>query len=316
MQDAPLSQIVRDRIGPESKLALLRASLERDYSIFVPSVRDSYESNPGSFCSLGEEICSGLAVNFAQLSFDDFCRYYADFTIEQNRLQRAYIRSGNYSCGTHEHANKLVYQQDERMRCYMIAAVITQFFWPHHLSVFQFFLHEFVQKNAEGVETVIEFAPGHGFFGRKALEIWSEASLTGIDISRESVETSRKMGSSTPMASRLNYIVGNALDWRGRKASRVIAGELLEHLDQPQMLMDSIYNSLLPGGCAFVTAAITAAQMDHVWEFKDTKEVFAMATKAGLELKSFIEKAPKVIQKNTDKIPRVLAMVLSRPVTA
>jgi 2-polyprenyl-3-methyl-5-hydroxy-6-metoxy-1,4-benzoquinol methylase len=313
MQDAPLSQIVCDQIGPESKLALLIASLERDYSIFVPSVRDSHESNPSLFCSLGEEICVGLLNKFPQLSVNDFCHYYAEFTIEQNRHQRAYVRTGIYVCGSHEQANEEVYQNDERMRSYMIVTILTQFLWPHHLSIFGFFLNEFIGKNAEGATRIIEFAPGHGFFGRKALEAWRTATLTGIDISGEAVEISKGMAAATDVADRTRYLTGNALDWCGEPANRVIAGELLEHLDQPQMLMNSVFNTLVPGGCAFVTAALTAAHMDHVWEFKTSEEVFEMASAAGLELRSHLEAAPLVIPKNTDKVPRVLAMVLARP---
>jgi hypothetical protein len=47
---------------------------------------------------------------------NDFCPYYAEFTIEQNRHQRAYVRTGIYVCGSHEQANEEVYQNDERMR--------------------------------------------------------------------------------------------------------------------------------------------------------------------------------------------------------
>jgi len=313
MQHAPLSQIIRDQIGPASKLALLLASLEQNYSIFVPSVNDSYQSNPSLFCSLGEEICSSLLVRFPQLSVDDFCHYYADFTIEQNRHQRSYVRTGVYVCGSHEQANEKVYQNDECMRSYMIVTILTQFLWPHHLSIFEFFLNEFIGKNASGATRIIEFAPGHGFFGRKALEVWTLAALTGIDISGEAVEISKGMAAATDVADRTRYLTGNALDWRGEPADRVIAGELLEHLDQPQMLMDSVFNTLVPGGCAFVTAALTAAHMDHVWEFKTSREVFEMASNAGLVLKNHLEAAPLVIPKNTDKIPRVLAMVLERP---
>lgn len=231
MLDAPLGQIVRDRIGPDSKLALLLASLERDYSIVVPSVWGSYAGNPGLFCTIGEQICSGLVAKFSELTVDDFCRYDADFTIEQNRHQRAYVR-------------------------------------------------------------------------------------TGIDISGEAVEISRGMAAATNVAPSTTYLTGNAFDWRGERADRVIAGELLEHLNQPQMLMDSLFNTLVPGWCAFVTAALTAAHMDHVWEFKTSQEVFDMAAKAGLELKGYLEAAPLVVPKNTDKIPRVLAMVLARPLTS
>jgi 2-polyprenyl-3-methyl-5-hydroxy-6-metoxy-1,4-benzoquinol methylase len=315
MQSALLSQIVRDQVGPASKLALLLESLERDYSIFVPSVRDSYESNQGLFCDLGEEICSGLLAKFPQLSVDDFCHYYADFTIEQNRHQRAYVRTGVYVCGSHEQANEEVYQNDERMRSYMIVTILTQFLWPHHLSIFNFFLTEFVEKNTDGATRIIEFAPGHGFFGRKALAVWKKATLTGIDISGEAVEISKGMAAATDVAERTSYLTGNALDWRGESAERVIAGELLEHLDQPQMLMNSVFNTLVPGGCAFVTAALTAAHMDHVWEFKTSQEVFEMASNAGLVLQNHLEAAPLVVPKNTDKIPRVLAMVLVRPAT-
>lgn len=313
MQNAPLSQTIRNRITPESKLALLLETLERDYPIFIPSVNDSFISNPDFFCAIGEEICTGLLAKFPSLTVDDFCLYYADFTIEQNRHQRAYVRTGIYCCGSHEQANEEVYQNDERMRSYMIVTILTQFLWPHHLSIFQFFLREFAQTHAEGVGTVIEFAPGHGFFGRKALEAWPDATLTGIDISAEAVNISKGMAAANAVAQRTQYITGNALDFLGAPADRVIAGELLEHLDQPQMLMDSVFNTLVSGGYAFVTAALTAAHMDHVTEFKTSQEVFDMATKAGLQVDSYLEAAPLVIPKGTNKIPRVLAMVLHRP---
>jgi 2-polyprenyl-3-methyl-5-hydroxy-6-metoxy-1,4-benzoquinol methylase len=316
MQDALLSQTTRERISPDSKLALLLATLESDYPIFIPSVWDSYNSNPAFFCAIGEEICSGLLAKFPSLRVEDFCSYYADFTIEQNRHQRAYVRTGNYVCGSHEQANEEVYQNDERMRSYMIVTILTQFLWPHHLAIFQFFLRDFAQAHAAGAGTVIEFAPGHGYFGRKALQAWPEATLTGIDISGEAVAISEGMAAATDVAPRTRYLTGNALDWRGAPADRVIAGELLEHLDQPQMLMDSVFNTLVPGGCAFVTAALTAAHMDHVTEFKTSQEVFDMATKAGLVVENYLEAAPLVVPKNTDKIPRVLAMVLARPAVA
>jgi 2-polyprenyl-3-methyl-5-hydroxy-6-metoxy-1,4-benzoquinol methylase len=313
MSTTTLSQVVRERIHQDSRLAMLLETMEREYPFFIQSITNSFESDPELFCAIGEEICLGLSETFPMFDAADFSQYYADFTIEQNRHQRTYVRTGVYLCSSHEQANLAVYQNADRMRSYMIAALLTHFLWPHHLSIFRFFMNDFVQEQAPGVQIVREFAPGHGYFGRKSLAAWANAKLTGIDISAEAVAMSVNMATHSPVANRVSYIVGNALDWEGPSVDRVIAGELLEHLDQPQILMDAVYQALRPGGTAFVTAALTAAQMDHVTEFKTSEEVFKLAQNAGLDLVKHLEAGPQIVPKDTDKIPRVLAMVLRRP---
>jgi 2-polyprenyl-3-methyl-5-hydroxy-6-metoxy-1,4-benzoquinol methylase len=61
-------------------------------------------------------------------------------------------------------------------------------------------------------------------------------------------------------------------------------GEVLEHVEAPLAFLAKIRSLAAPGGFVFVTTAINAPAVDHIWLFRSPAEVTAMAAAAGLRV--------------------------------
>jgi SAM-dependent methyltransferase len=195
----------------------------------------------------------------------------------------------------------------------MASLLLTQFLWPHHLEVVRFFRDKFVPLLADDAQ-ILEFAPGHGLYGRLAVEQKKRSQLLGVDISPVSTALAASLAEVEGCADRARYQQGDVL-LGGKflpKCDAVVAGELLEHLDQPKQLIEAVARQLSPGGLAFVTGAITAANLDHVYEFKGPEDVIALLDGTPLKLVDQLLVAPKTLRPGTKLVPRVLAMVLKR----
>ncbi len=61
-----------------------------------------------------------------------------------------------------------------------------------------------------------------------------------------------------------------------RSYDRIVCGELLEHLENPEELLHKLDGLLAPNGKIFLTTAIWAASLDHIYLFRSTAEARAM----------------------------------------
>lgn len=296
-------------------LSELLAIFERDDPKSLKSIRHAREIDPQLFDAVGEKILVAMKKYFPESNLADLAKAYSVFTFEQNWLQAQYDRTGKFACAcdTHAAANSAVYQNTEVMANYYAVLLLTQFLWPHHLEIVRFYSERFVPLLGDDCQ-ILEMAPGHGLYGRLILEQKSHAQLLGMDISPFSITLATRSAEIEGLAGRARYQQGDVL--HGDKfvpgCNVVIAGELLEHLDQPRLLMESISRQLIEGGLAFVTAAITAAQVDHVYEFKSEADVYALFQDLPLKLVDSLLVAPKTIRPGTTRVPRVLAMILKR----
>ena len=92
----------------------------------------------------------------------------------------------------------------------------------------------------------------------------------------------------------------------------------MEHLEKPQLLLQNMASNLFPREYAFIIAALTAAEIDHIYEFRRESEVISMAEEAGFRVISMYSSAPspRVLQAfnaNSHRfLPRSLALVLQK----
>ena len=87
---------------------------------------------------------------------------------------------------------------------------------------------------------------------------------------------------------------------------------LLEHLEDPGKFLADFATSLRQGALAFVTLALTAAQTDHIYEFKCVSEGILIAEAAGFELIECRVAQPKRLMPGARFVPRVQAMILRK----
>lgn len=286
------------------------------YSGFLPSIEIAQSVNKDLFESIGEEIIQTLFRAMPKLEIGDLARYYAEYTMEQNLLQARYEISGSYPVSSFDEANRSIYQNEGIMTAYMIGLMMTQFLWPHHLKVFEFFGKNFVEKlNWQDQLEACEFAPGHGLFGRWFLQKCPKSRLIGVDISPKAIELAISFV-PIDLLQRATYVQGDVQCWGKSKPGEfdvVISGELLEHIESPTKVLRAIYSRLKEDSSrAFVTAALTAANIDHIYEFKCPEEVVNMAAGEGLIVTDSLLVQPPTFPTDSQRVPRVFAMVVQR----
>ena len=99
---------------------------------------------------------------------------------------------------------------------------------------------------------------------------------------------------------------------RTESVDACICSFLIEHLEQPDQLLSVIAALLVPGGTAFLTAALTAAQVDHIFEFRLESELVVMAERHGLRVLDMRSVGPARTLPGAQFLPRSAALVLQK----
>ena len=69
-----------------------------------------------------------------------------------------------------------------------------------------------------------------------------------------------------------------------KKFDFIEMGEVLEHVDTPGLLLQSIRNILSENGKLFMSTCVDCPTIDHVYHFKSVKDIEEMISKAGLKI--------------------------------
>jgi 2-polyprenyl-3-methyl-5-hydroxy-6-metoxy-1,4-benzoquinol methylase len=91
----------------------------------------------------------------------------------------------------------------------------------------------------------------------------------------------------------------------------VICSELLEHVSEPQVLVNRAASSLRSGGAIFLTAAVNAPQFDHLTRFTSPIEVMEIVRKSNLDVSDSQLFTP-LSGRRSESPPQVLALLALR----
>ena len=76
--------------------------------------------------------------------------------------------------------------------------------------------------------------------------------------------------------------------------------------------MEVIAHLLKPEARAYLTGALTAAQVDHIFEFRRESELVAMCEKYGLRVLETMSVSPRRILPKAQFIPRSMGLIVER----
>ncbi len=240
---------------------------------------------------------------------------YAQFTTDVNLAQARYERTGAYEHSSFAQVYENHYSRQSEMDTYLWGIYLTNFLWAHHMEIWQKFDDEFVRNLPEHAR-LFEIAPGHGCWGVWALHKRPTLQLTGYDISATSIEIASSVARAAGVQNRAAYEQRDALDLsrlQGGSADASICCFLIEHLEQPLKLFEVIHHLLRVGGRAFVTGALTAAQIDHIYEFRHESELVRMAERTGLRVLQTCSTNPRRTLPRARFIPRSMALLVEKP---
>lgn len=213
---------------------------------------------------------------------------YERFCSEIMRLQIDFDRTGIYAPQSYAQADLAVYQNAEYMRdCYLPGLLLAWYLWPHHYRQLRFFETRFVPlMSLHGTTSFYEVATGTGLYSRIALQGAQGAVGTGFDISPASVAFTRDHMVSYALTGRYSTFLRNVLEDPPPQTDWLICVELLEHLEDPMVLLRALRAMLRPGGWAFVATAINAPNSDHIWLYRSGEEVVDHLHLAGFRVEA------------------------------
>jgi SAM-dependent methyltransferase len=260
---------------------------------------------------------SHLGPSYAETLAEGYVRFVAGV----NREQFRYEKKGRYPNRSYAEVYENVYDNDEFMVSYFWGVFVTTFAWAHHLPLANAFLHRFLPKVSAKSSSprIVDLGCGSGLWSMLALDRLSDATSDAIDISTFSAREARSMSASLGLDSRLHVHQADALNWQPDQDvssegtyDAGISCFVLEHLETPEKLLQNLARQLAPRGVAFVTGALTAAECDHIFEFKKESELVAMAEDAGFRVVEALSMGPESYPDDGHFLPRSMALILSK----
>lgn len=294
------------------EIDLLLNSLQDTKKIFYKGMKANADRNYDLFNELGGLMLSWAKNYLGNNYIEILINGYASFVLDVNRSQLKYEIDNKYTNKTYEEVYRSVYNNPAHMELYHWGVFLTTFAWEHHLKIYDFFIKQFLPNLNESGQ-VLDLGSGSGVWSLLLLENLKNWKSIGIDISETSVGTANQMANLNGFNKRATFLESNALTYSGsQKFNAVISAFLLEHLENPNELFLNISNNLESRGYAFVTGALTAAEVDHIYEFRKESEIIKMAEDAGLRLVSCLSSSPSSHPEQLNFLPRSMAMVFQK----
>lgn len=284
--------------------------LHEHYPLSYKGAREARKLDPERFDRL-EAMFMGWARGVLGEEADaTVARSFVEFTTSVNMAQARYEVEGHYATGDF---HQELYQEAERMESYLWGVYATQFLWAHHLELAMFFEERFL-KRVDPRSRIVELAFGHGGWGCWALNRLPEATLAGFDISPSSTEMATRLAAASGAAMRARYETADALAEPREPGAFdcAINGFVIEHLEEPDRLIQALAGYLKPGGFVFLTGALTAAQEDHVYEFRRESELVLICEKHGFRVLETMSANPPRVRPGTRCLPRSMGLILQR----
>lgn len=212
-----------------------------------------------------------------------------------------------------------VYHDPDYMTKYMYGVAISCFMWPNHLEMLRFF-KKTVPKDKKGI--YMEVGPGHGLYFMSAMAQTKFDKFMGIDISETSIGQTKKIVEYFQPQQKANYSLElrdflDADQLKSNSYDAVITGEVLEHVEEPELFLRRIADIAKPDAYIYVTTCCNAAVIDHIYLFRTIKEVEDMMEDCGLKVKSplYLPYEGKTVEECLEKeLPISVAYVLQKKV--
>lgn len=231
-----------------------------------------------------------IAKSVVCLASDEMDTYSSDYRImcgNINDEEYHFRRNGCYRFSTYDEVADFVYHNEDYMKTYMRGLLVSQVLWTNHVSVMHYYKSCFLNKFEPNNARHIEVGPGHGLFMHLALQSEKFEHCEGWDISDSSIEETREnlatLGYDNSKYSLYNR---DALSIAEQPLSidALTISEVLEHTENPQKVLLSIYRGMKPGSRIFVNIPLNCPAIDHIYLYKKKEEIIEQVVNAGFKL--------------------------------
>ena len=222
---------------------------------------------------------------------DDVLEAFATVSMDFLRLQARFLKTKRYARSDSAELVSELYDDDEKMSGYYLDGLaMTYVLWPNHTRMLTLFVDEFLPRIAAG-SRVVEVGVGHGLMAALMFEAVEGLQYVGVDISPSSLDYAANALAGLGIdASRWQMVHADALAGdlavlageRGFDA--LVCCEVLEHVNNPQLLMEKLSESLAPAGVGFMSTVANMEAEDHVYLFDNVDDIRAAFTAHGWQI--------------------------------
>ncbi len=290
-------------------------TMDTSAKLLSSKVYENRENNKDEF-----DLLANKMLNWSKTFLGDSCMEklvygYRSFVADVNRSQMRYEKTEKYENSNYEEVYKDVYSNSAFMTNYFWGVYVTTFAWEHHLKLNTFFKDHFLNRilDSDSDSKIIDLGSGSGIWSMLTASECLSVNAVGVDISETSVEMAKEFSRVNGFEDRISFVVSDATTYKTEKLNDFgISCFLIEHLENPLSLLKNLNANLNQKGIAFVTAALTAAEIDHIYEIKKESELIKLAEDAGFRVLSSFSAAPSRYPAKMKFLPRSMAMVLQK----
>lgn len=239
-------------------------------------------------------------------------RGYAHFVLDLVRRQKRFEKDRTYPTKSYAEAQAEVYLDDSFMRDeYLPGLLLSHYLWLHHYRQLRFFESAYSDRMAvAGAREFLEVGVGTGLYSRRLLQRVGSVQGTGVDISPAAMKFTEAHLQAFSVHDRYQLKLQDIMDEPLAPTHWLVCVEVLEHLEDPVAFLSALRRHLAPGGRAFVTAAINAPHVDHIYLYENSAQVTAQVREAGFFVEQGFEATAYEPADHSLPVPAVVALVL------
>lgn len=222
-------------------------------------------------------------IEATHISLDVLVDAYLTIVADTAKEQIYFKKNGKYRLSSLQEANTLVYENHEYMQKYMHGLAVSQFFWPQHKAIFSYFGSILPHQHGK---KYLEIGPGHGLFFLEALLVNQFEKYMALDISRTSLDLTQHIVEANGIKNvHIRYEYANIFNFQSSECfDFIVMCEVLEHLEDPKMILEKIFSLLAVEGKAFLTTCVNCPMMDHLYLYRSIDEIEAMLHAVGFKI--------------------------------
>jgi SAM-dependent methyltransferase len=229
---------------------------------------------------------------------DQYVPYLASTGVDTDMLARSYLtlceqmlheqiqfkKTGRYTSSGLDETNRLIYSQTDRMSSLLYGLAVSQFLWPNHYGLFDFFINQCSRLNS--VASYLEVGPGHGLFLLEALRLFPRAKATVVDISPAAIQISKGAVEKLQPGANCQFVIQDINEMEQGNFDLITMCEVLEHLDDPVPILEKTRTFLAPKGHFYITTCANAPAVDHVFLYKSVEEIQQQVRDCGFRIEA------------------------------
>lgn len=242
-----------------------------------------FGDDDAEFLACSEKV-SELVLKLVKDELDAFCESYKLMCLNFNAEQLFFKRHKRYRFSTFEEAFSNVYGNDEYMGRYVQGILLSQVFWRNHAQAMDHYRRVFLPSAPAGYKH-LEVGPGHGLFLYFASSDPRAGFLEAWELSAASIAATRACLDLFDVTNRVNLVHSDVLKAQDRAEffDTIILSEVLEHLEQPEVALETLRRSLKPNGRLLINVPINSPAPDHIYLWPSIEEVDSFVQECGFE---------------------------------